>query len=111
MIARLETQSVRTNHFAAAILVALALGLVAVRFFEDPGNPATILRMFVSLVAASFVILAHRQSLLRRATIFVALEGLGGLIAFTYVDVPFVVGHQRQIADFALTIYSRIHGV
>jgi hypothetical protein len=105
VVARFEAQSARTSHVTVAILVALALGFAGVRFLEAPGNPATLLRMFVSLIAAGFVIIAHRQSLLRRATIFVALEGIGGLIAFTYV------GHQRQISDFALAVYDHIHAI
>jgi len=53
--------------------------------------------------------LARQQSLLRRATLFIALEAIGGIVAFAYVDVPFVVNHEQQIGGLAVTIYSDLH--
>lgn len=110
MIARIESAPVaRTNHVVAAAGCALALGFVAIRYFEDPANPATIFRIIVSLIAIACVVVARRQSLLHRATLFFGLEALGGLIAFAYVDVPFVLAHQHQIDTLAIAIYTIIH--
>jgi 4-amino-4-deoxy-L-arabinose transferase-like glycosyltransferase len=110
MIARFEAPpAARSNHIVAAVGCAVAFGLVSVRFLEAPENPATYLRLLVSIVAVASVVIARRQSLLRRATIFVALEALGGLLAFTYVDLPFVLGHQHQIDQLALLIYQTLH--
>jgi hypothetical protein len=109
MIARLEAPpAARSNHIVAALGCALALGFVGIRFLEAPDNPATLLRVLISIAAVTCVFIARRQSLLRRATLFVVLEALGGIVAFTYVDVPFVVGHQRQIGLLALSIYHQL---
>jgi hypothetical protein len=113
MIARLGAPAVatRSNQLAAVLLVAMAVLFVSVRVLEDPANPATFFRVLVSGLAIACVYLARRQSLLRRATIFIALEAIGGLVAFTYIDVPFVVNHQEQIGRFALAVYTLIHSL
>lgn len=110
MIARLEAPSpARANRTATALFVALALAPASIRLFEDPANPATIIRVLVGAIAVTVVLLARHQSLLRRATLFIALEAIGGLVAFAYVDVPFVVNHQQQIGGIAVAIYSDLH--
>jgi hypothetical protein len=110
MIARLEApNAARSNHTATALFVAMALGPASIRLFEDPGNPATIIRLLVGAIALTVVLLARQQSLLRRATLFIALEAIGGIVAFAYVDVPFVVNHEQQIGGLAVTIYSDLH--
>jgi hypothetical protein len=112
MIARLDATAgaTRHNHLAAGAFVAIASCLAATRALEDPGNPATLFRMAVSLVAIAFVVLARRQSLLRKATIFFALEAVGGVVSFAYIDVPFVMHHQAQIHHIALLLYAGLHG-
>jgi hypothetical protein len=109
MIARLEAPSAARNYTTTAMFFALALAPAGVRLFEDPGNPATIIRVLVGAIAVTVVLLARHQSLLRRATLFIALEAIGGLVAFAYVDVPFVVNHQQQIGGIAVAIYSDLH--
>ena len=110
VIARLRAPApAQTNQLTAGLLVAVAAVFVVVRLFEDPASPATLLRVVVSLIAVGFVLLARRQSLLRKATNFFTLEALGGVIAFAYVDVPFVVNHQEQIGRLAVAIATQLH--
>jgi hypothetical protein len=112
MIARLDAPAgaTRHNHLAAGAFLAIALLFVGVRAFEDPASPATFFRIGVSAIAIGFVFLARRQSLLHKATIFFALEALGGIVSFLYIDVPFVVHHQAQIGHLAVSIYASLHG-
>ena len=68
MIARLEAPSpARANRTATALFVALALAPASIRLFEDPANPATIIRVLVGAMAVAVVLLARHQSLLRDA--------------------------------------------
>jgi hypothetical protein len=112
MIARLEATAgaTRNNHLAAGAFVAIASCFAVARAMEDPGNPATLLRIVFSLAAIAFVLLARRQSLLHKATIFFAFEAVGAVVAFAYIDVPFVMHHQAQIHHLALTVYAGLHG-
>ena len=94
----------RESHIAALIACGIAVTLVTMRLFEAPYNPATYIRLCVSLAAIGCVVLARQRSVVQRAVIFVALDGLGGVIAFAFVDVPFVIGHQEQIGHLALAL-------
>lgn len=106
--AQLRTPA-RESQIAALIACAIALTLVTVRLFEAPHNPATYIRLCVSLAAVACVVLARQRSLLQRAVIFVGLESLGGVIAFAFVDVPFVMGHQQQIGQIALALVHALN--
>jgi hypothetical protein len=112
MIARLDATpgATRNGQLATGAFIAIAFVFATARALEDPGNPATFFRMAVSLLAIAFVVLARRQSLLHKATIFFALEALGAVVTFAYIDVPFVVHHQAQIHHFALVLYAGLHG-
>lgn len=92
-----------------ALLCAVAVLFLACRILESPANPATTFRIVMSVLALGFVLFARRTSLVRRATVFVALEALGGFVAFAYVDVPFIVSHQAQIGAVAATVYDGIN--
>ena len=111
MIARLGAPGVATkgNHLALLAIVASAALFASVRFFEDPTNPATLARALASALAIACVCLARRQPLLNRAAIFVALESIGGVVAFAFVDVPFIENHREQIGQLALTVYTVMH--
>ncbi len=91
------------------VCVSSAALFASVRLFEDPTNPATLARAFASALAIACVFFARRQSLLNRAAIFVALESVGGVVAFAFVDVPFIENHQEQIGRLALALYTVIH--
>lgn len=111
MIARLgaPAAATKTNHIAMIVCVASAAVFASVRLFEDPSNPATLARALASALAIACVCLARRQSLLNRAAIFVALESIGGVVAFAFVDVPFIEHHREQIGGLALAVYTAIH--
>jgi uncharacterized membrane protein len=93
----------------AAIGITMAAVFCAVRLLEAPANPATTIRILVSVVAVGVLLFARQHTMLQRATAFVALEALGGFIAFTYVDVPFIMSHQAQIGHLAITLYRDVH--
>jgi len=86
----------------------MACVFVAIRFLEAPTNPAASIRALFAVAAIGYVLFARQKTLVQRATVFVALEALGGFVAFTYIDVPFVVSHQAQIGDLAITLYRGI---
>ena len=92
----------------AAIGITLAAVFTAIRLLEAPTHPATTIRILMSVIAVGVLIFARRHTMLQRATAFVALEALGGFIAFTYVDLPFIMSHQSQIGHLALALYRDI---
>jgi hypothetical protein len=93
---------------AAVVLCCLAILIVAFRIFESPANPATAFRVLMSVLALGFVLFARQRSMMQRAGMFVCLEALGGVVAFAYIDAPFVVSHQPQINALVLSLY---HGI
>jgi hypothetical protein len=111
MIARMGSPRVESRLGPAAVLLCVpAIAFVVVRLIESPGNPATAFRILMSALAIGFVLFARHKSMMQRATVFVALEALGGFFAFAYVDVPFVVSHQSQIGALAISLYDGMHG-
>jgi hypothetical protein len=112
MIARVESPPRVESRFspAAIVLITIASIFAGLRLFEDPASPATAFRILMSGMAIGFVIFARRKSIMQRAAVFVGLEALGGLIAFFYVDVPFVLGHKVQIGALAVFLYRGMHG-
>lgn len=64
--------------------------------------------MLGSALAIGFLCFSSYKTIARRAMTVLAFEALVGLVAFVYVDVPFVLDHQRQIGFVAISISDSV---
>ncbi len=71
--------------------------------------PNGLIRTVVSLGAVAAVYAARRQTFFKQAMYVLAVEAVGGSIAFALVDIPFVEGHHAQIESFAVGTYERFN--
>jgi len=99
-----RTVSAGSANLPLLLVVGITAAMLAVRLAEAHGDPLMWLRATFSLGALAFVVFARRHSLVRRALFAFALEAVGGILTFVYVDVPFVHAHQAQIGSLAVAV-------
>jgi purine-cytosine permease-like protein len=98
----------RQRSWAECGLVVVAFVATVARIGEIPGHPFVFVRVLFSVVAIAFLAFGPAASFGRRAISVVALEALFGIVTFAFVDAPFVIDHQTQIASFTTALVERL---
>lgn len=102
--------SARSRSLPKLVLAFSAIFVLAVRALETPPSLALAVRVVVSVLTIGFVCFSSYKTFARRAIVVLACEALVGLIAFAFVDLPFVLDHRQQIGTMAIAISDSVAG-
>jgi len=103
-----RTVSAGSANLPLLLVIGITAAMLAVRLAEAHGDPAMWLRAAFSLGVLALLMFGRRRNLVRRAVFAFALEAVAGILAFFYVDVPFVNAHQAQIGSLAVSVDSLV---